>query len=133
MKINYEAILGFVTENYDKEGLIKQHINSLVKDQWTIENLPLKFNDIYFISLGTIAAVEKFSLEVQNLDSSQKRKAVVKFLDSCVEGGFLFEMFDGIVINQAIDSLVDLLNNQFGHDWSAKLDQLLSSPIFGKK
>ncbi len=75
-----------------------------------------------------IPIVEQLAIDLDDLDEVQgkdKRDALVKFLDDCIELPFWAEPFDDNIIGTAIDGLVWWYNHKIGHDWLAKVKDLL--------
>lgn len=131
MEFDYTKIKEFFEKEFDADGSIIAKFNDLVSGDLTIKNIPVKFNDLYVVTLGLIAGIEKFSKGVEGLSSEDKRKAVVTYLDDCVKGNFLVEMFDGMLIGKIVDFLVEKLNSSLGKDWGTKIDEFMGKDLIG--
>ena len=71
------------------------------------------------IVMEGVKAVEQiaFDLRDMSIKGSEKKKALVKFLDDCVDVPFYLEPIDGIVIGMAIDGIIAYYNIKIGHGW----------------
>ncbi len=74
-----------------------------------------------------IAIVEHISTDLADMGvkGSEKKKALVKFLDDAVDLPFYAEPFDGPIISLAIDGIVGYYNAKLGHGWIAIVKQFL--------
>lgn len=130
MKIDYQKVLDKLYSEFDKDGSIRENVNKIVYSDWKISNVANKISNLYAATIGVIIGVEKLSKQMVELTSKRKRKAVAKFLDGCIEGGWLFELIDGMVINKVIDMIVGMLNDKYGHDWFSKIDEIMQQKDF---
>lgn len=129
MKVNYEKVLDKLYSEFDRDGSIKKNIQEVIETEWTLGNIPEKIKNLYVALIGIVAGVEWFSLEVEKLQSKQKRKMVAKFLDGCIEGGWLFEKIDGFVINRLIDLFIAMLNEKYGKEWYIVVKDILNKEL----
>ena len=132
MEINYEMLLAYFENNFDTDSSIRKEIMSLKETKVTLRSIPKVFNSMYIISLGFIVCVEKMSREAEVLQSADKKKAVVKYLEESIKFGFIAELFDGILIGMLIDQIVGLLNSELGKDWGDKISAILDTDIIAK-
>jgi len=75
------------------------------------------------IALQCIVVVERLALDLADMkiSGSEKKKALVKFLDDAVDVPFWLEPIDGMIIGIAIDAAVGALNVTLGRQWITKL------------
>jgi len=132
MEINYEMLLAYFEKNFDTDSSIRKEIMSLKETKVTLRSIPKVFNSMYIISLGFIVCVEKMAQDAEVLQSADKKKAVVKYLEESIKFGFIAELFDGILIGMLIDQIVGLLNSELGHDWGDKISAILDTDIIAK-
>jgi len=66
-----------------------------------------------------VKAVEQIAADLGDMSiaGSQKKAALVKFLDDVIELPFYAEPFDGPVLSLAIDGIVAYYNVKIGHGW----------------
>ena len=71
------------------------------------------------IVMEGVKAVEQIAIDLADLgiSGSEKKRALVKFLDDCVDVPFFLEPLDGIIIGMAIDGIVAYYNAKLGHGW----------------
>ena len=132
MEINYEMLLAYFEHNFDTDSSIRKEIASLRETKVTLRSIPKVFSSMYIISLGFIVCVEKMAQDAEVLQSADKKKAVVKYLEESIKFGFIAELFDGILIGMLIDQIVNLLNAELGKEWGDKISAILDTDIISK-
>lgn len=84
------------------------------------------------IALYCIVVVEHLAADLGDLGvpGSEKKEALVKFLDDSVDVPFYLEPVDGLIMGIAIDAFVGWLNLTKGHAWLAALKEFLGADDF---
>jgi hypothetical protein len=73
------------------------------------------------IALEGVKIVEKLAADAGAVAAgSEKRKALVSYIDDCIDLPFYLEALDGVVIGIVIDALVGWYNLKHGKDWINK-------------
>lgn len=122
--VKWELILEELKKLLDVAG-IKKEIDDLKKAKFY--QLPKEALDIV---IKVIVAVEYIVTEIMAMsgEGSEKRKAVVKFLDDVFDLPFYLEPFDGIVFGMAVDAVVTALNTFLGKTWIKEAAAKISIP-----
>jgi hypothetical protein len=76
-----------------------------------------KMREVLDVLEDIVNLIEKFSKEVDSLNSRDKLEGAVTFIDSLIKFNMFFEMVDGVVIRSLLSSIVLQKNKWFGKDW----------------
>jgi hypothetical protein len=87
-----------------------------------------KFAGVIPIATEAVHVVEKIAADVEGagISGSEKREAVVTFLDGVLILPVWLEPFDGPLIGKVVDGVVAFYNTKIGHKWLDKVKSIFS-------
>jgi len=111
--LNTETLIKGLESYFDPEGDFKEDILSLKEGSFFD-----KIKTMIELVKEAIVVVEKLALDLGGLKAgSEKKEAIVKWIDDCLELPWYAEFFDGKLAAAVIDATVLWYNKKLGNDW----------------
>jgi len=82
-------------------------------EDWNLESVKL----VWEIILGIIERVEFYSEELETMTAEEKKDMAAEVLNKLIDIPYVPEFLEEKLFDFAIDGLVHVLNNLFGHKW----------------
>lgn len=105
-----------------KEYFEFSHLAQLI-EQLKVSGLKFSsLNILVMIINETVEMMEKVAYDIDGIaEGSDKRQAVVEFLDDIIKLPIWAEPFDGMIIGTLVDKTVKEWNDQDGKNWIEKI------------
>jgi len=122
VSVNTDKLLDGL-KSYFSFGEIAEDIERVKANFW----LALYHGDVFDLLYKVIVQVEELAQDVVDIEGSDKKEAVVKWLDECIELPKLLDAkpfdLDGRLLAPMIDVIVEYINDHAGKDWFIEEDE----------